>query len=374
ADQGTIEFDSGAVFEVDDVQRPIRGLSVHRGRLIEGNLAVGDSSYGRIDTERRKAISRAHTATHMVHKALREQLGSTATQAGSENAPSRLRFDFRYGSGVPASALGEIEERVNTVLAEDLEVTEELMPLAQARELGAMALFGEKYGEIVRVVSIGGDWSRELCAGTHMRRSGELGRVSVLGEGSIGSGVRRVEALVADGAYAHQAKEHLLVSQLTEVLKVRPDELVDRVGSLVSKLKEADKALAAMRSAQLAAQVPSLVASAKSVAGVRLVTATLEGATADDLRELAVAIRSRLGEGEPAVVGVGVRDPESGRGLLAVAVNAAGLAAGYKAGSLVGLASKVLGGGGGGKPALAQGGGADGDKLDQAWAAIAAAL
>ncbi|MDR1188335.1 MAG: alanine--tRNA ligase [Bifidobacteriaceae bacterium] len=374
ADQGTIEFDSGAVFEVDDVQRPIRGLSVHRGRLIEGNLATGDVGLGRIDVERRRAISRAHTATHMVHKSLREHLGATATQAGSENAPSRLRFDFRYGSGVPQSVLGEIEERVNSVLAEDLDVTEELMPLDQARDLGAMALFGEKYGEIVRVVSIGGDWSRELCAGTHMRRSGELGRVSVLGEASIGSGVRRVEALVADGAYAHQAKEHLLVSQLTEVLKVRPDELVDRVGSLVAKLKETDKALASMRSAKLAEQAPQLADAARTVAGVRLVTAALEGATAEDLRGLATDVRSRLGEASPAVVALGVRDPDSGRGLLAVAVNDAAQSAGHKAGALVGLASKVLGGGGGGKPALAQGGGADGTKLDEAWGAIAGAL
>ncbi|MDR1634533.1 MAG: alanine--tRNA ligase [Bifidobacteriaceae bacterium] len=374
ADQGMIEFDSGAVFEVDDVQRPIKDLSVHRGRLIEGNLAVGDQGLGRIDVARRRAISRAHTATHMVHKSLREQLGSTATQAGSENAPSRLRFDFRYGQGVSQSALGEIEERVNTVLADDLEVTEELMELDQARELGAMALFGEKYGRMVRVVSIGGDWSRELCAGTHMRRSGELGRISLLGEASIGSGVRRVEALVADGAYAHQAKEHLLVSQLTDVLKVRPDELVDRVGALVAKLREADKSLAAMRSARLAAQAPELAASARGVAGVRLVTATLVDAAGDDLRQLALDVRARLGEEDPVVVALGSRDADSGRGVLAVAVNDAAQAVGLKAGVLVGLASRVLGGGGGGKPALAQGGGADGSKLDEAWAAIAAAL
>ncbi|MDR0593423.1 MAG: alanine--tRNA ligase [Bifidobacteriaceae bacterium] len=374
ADQGTVEFDSGAVFEVDDVQRPIKGLSVHRGRLIEGRLAVGDQGLGRIDVARRRAISRAHTATHMVHKSLREHLGSTATQAGSENAPSRLRFDFRYGSGVPQSVLGEVEERVNTRLADDLEVTEELMPLDQARELGAMALFGEKYGQIVRVVSIGGDWSRELCAGTHMRRSGELGRVSLLGEASIGSGVRRVEGLVADGAYAHQAKEHLLVSQLTEALKVRPDELVDRVGALVARLKEADKALAAMRSARLAAQAPDLAAGARLVGQVRLVAATLSDAAADDLRGLAVDVRARLGEECPVVVALGSRDAASGRGVLAVAVNSAAQAAGLKAGVLVGVASKVLGGGGGGKPGLAQGGGADGSKLDQAWAAVAAAL
>ncbi|MDR1117712.1 MAG: alanine--tRNA ligase, partial [Bifidobacteriaceae bacterium] len=293
---------------------------------------------------------------------------------GSENAPSRLRFDFRYGSGVPAEALGEIEERVNTVLADDLEVTEQLMPLDKARDLGAMALFGEKYGEVVRVVSIGGDWSRELCAGTHMRRSGELGRVSLLGESSIGSGVRRVEALVAGGAYAHQAKEHLLVSQLTDVLKVRPDELVDRVGSLVAKLKEADKALAEARAARLAGRIPELAASARWAGGARLVAAAVDGAEAADLRNLAAEVRVRLGEAEPAVVALGAVDGATGRALVAVAVNDAAQAAGVKAGTLVGVASKVLGGGGGGKPALAQGGGPNGANLDQAWAAVAATL
>jgi alanyl-tRNA synthetase len=374
ADQGTIEFDSGAVFEVDDVQRPVATLSVHRGRLLEGTVAVGEAGLGRIDVERRRAISRAHTATHMVHQALREQLGSTATQSGSENAPSRLRFDFRYGAGVPASMLGIIEERVNTRLADDLPVTWELMPIDRARELGAMALFGEKYGQIVRVVSIGGDWSRELCAGTHMQHSGELGRISLLGEASIGSGVRRLEALVADGAYAHQAKEHLLVSQLTEVLKVRPDELVDRVTSIVGKLKEADKALAAMRTDRLRRQLPALVASAHRVGSTKLVTATLDDAAADDLRELATRVRDDLGNAEPTVVALGSRDPASGRGLVVVAINQTGVSAGLQAGRLVSLASQVLGGGGGGKPALAQGGGTDGTKLDAAWAAITAAL
>jgi alanyl-tRNA synthetase len=186
--------------------------------------------------------------------------------------------------------------------------------------------------------------------------------------------VRRVEALVADGAYAYQAKEHLLVSQLTEILKVRPDELVDRVGSLVTKLKESDKALGALRGAQLAQRVPALAQSAKLVAGVRLVSAEVEGADATELRNLASDVRSHLGEGEAAVVALGARDQASGRGLVAIAANDAAQAAGHKAGVLVGVASQVLGGGGGGKPALAQGGGADGSKLSAALAAVAAAL
>src|SRR5690606_19425992 len=155
ADHGTIVLDGGATIEVDDVQRPVKGLIVHRGRLVEGTAALGDPGTAQIDTARRKAISRAHSATHMIHKALHELVGPDRTQAGSENAPSRIRFDFRSPSAVSASALSEIEERVNERLADNLEVTDQLMPITEARAAGAMALFGEKYGDIVRVVSIG---------------------------------------------------------------------------------------------------------------------------------------------------------------------------------------------------------------------------
>ncbi|MDR1427091.1 MAG: alanine--tRNA ligase [Bifidobacteriaceae bacterium] len=368
ADQGTVEFDSGAVVEVDDVQRPIRGLSVHRGRLVEGTVAVGESEYMRIDVARRKSISRAHTATHMVHKALREELGSTATQAGSENAPARLRFDFRYGSSVPASALATIEGRVNEMLAEDLEVTEQLMPLADARALGAMALFGEKYGEVVRVVSIGGDWSRELCAGTHMRTSGQLGRVAVLGEGSIGSGVRRVDALVADRAFGYQAKEHVLVSQLSELLKVRSDDLPERVNSLVRRLREAERELGAMRQARLAARAESIAQGASDGAVAVATFDAGEDTGVELLRALAQDVRSRLGEERPAVVAVGGRTGE--RAVIVVATNAAARAAGIRAGALVKVASGVLGGGGGGKDDMAQGGGTVGAQMPAALAAL----
>ncbi|MDR0431827.1 MAG: alanine--tRNA ligase [Bifidobacteriaceae bacterium] len=368
ADVGTIEFDSGAVVEVDDVQRPIRGLSVHRGRLIEGTVALGDSGHGRIDVARRVAISRAHTATHMVHKALREELGSTATQAGSENAPSRLRFDFRYGSGVPASALATIEERVNDKLAEDLEVTEQLMPIADARELGAMALFGEKYGEIVRVVSIGGDWSRELCGGTHMRTSGQLGRVALLGEGSIGSGVRRVDALVADRAYGYQAREHVLVSQLSELLKVRADDLPERVNALVGRLRDAERELDQMRQASLLAKAGQIAQAASGEPVAVTVFDAGADASVDDLRVLAADVRNRLGEQRPAVVALAGGAGE--RAIVVVATTSAAREAGVKAGALVKTVSSVLGGGGGGRDDMAQGGGPNREHLDEAFAAL----
>jgi len=372
ADHGTIALDSGAVVRVDDVQAPIKGMSVHRGRLVEGTIALGDPGTATIDTERRRAISRAHTATHMVHKAVREALGDTATQAGSENAPHRIRFDFRHGSGLPAGALGEIQERVNTQLAEDLEVTDAVMNLDEARASGAMALFGEKYGDRVRVVSIGGDWSRELCAGTHVKRSGQLGMVTLLGESSIGSGVRRVDALVGDGAYGFHAKEHALVGQLTGLLNVRTDELPRRISSLVGRLRESEKELATLRQGRLLAAAGTLAAGAATTPdGTRVVTHDAGPvSSADDLRALALDVRGRLGEAAPTVVAVGgVRED---RPLVVVVTNAEARSRGIRAGALAKAASAVLGGGGGGKDDMAQGGGTDAAALPAALAGLGA--
>ncbi len=372
ADHGTIVLDGGAIVEVDDVQAPVKGLPVHRGRLVEGTLTLDEPGVATIDTARRLAISRAHTATHMVHKAVQEALGDTATQAGSENAPSRVRFDFRSGQAVPAGVLSEVEERVNTRLQEDLDVTDQVMPIAEARALGAMALFGEKYGDQVRVVSIGGDWSRELCGGTHVRRSGELGLVTLLGESSIGSGVRRVDALVGDGAYGFHAKEHALVGQLSGLLGARPDELSDRVSSLVARLKETEKELAGVRAAQVLAAAGTLAAGATEVAGVRVVAHDAGEVAADDLRTLALDVRSRLGESAPAVVAVG--GVAKGRPVVVVATNAAARERGVRAGALVKTASGLLGGGGGGKDDLAQGGGTDAARLPEALAGVRDAI
>ncbi|WP_397333781.1 alanine--tRNA ligase [Ornithinimicrobium sp. INDO-MA30-4] len=220
ADGGTIRLAGGAVVEVYDVQSPINGVIVHKAKVVDGAVGVGETAYGEVDIARRRSISRAHTATHMVHKAIREALGETATQAGSENAPGRFRFDFNANSALPASAMADVEARVNALLMDDLPVRAEVMTQQQAHDAGAMALFGEKYGDEVRVVSVG-DWASELCGGTHAQRSGQLGLVKLLGEASIGSGVRRVEALVGTDAYNFLAREHAVVGQLTDVLKVR---------------------------------------------------------------------------------------------------------------------------------------------------------
>jgi len=198
ADAGIIKLANGAIIEIRDVQTPLPGLIVHRGIVKSGVVKNSQQVVAEIDAKRRVAISRAHTATHMVHKAFREILGETATQAGSENSPGRFRFDFPSTSAVAESVLNEVEARVNDLLISDLQVHAEVMSQDAAKKMGAMALFGEKYGDQVRVVSVG-DWAKELCGGTHVSRSGELGLVKLLSESSIGAGVRRVEAIVGDG-------------------------------------------------------------------------------------------------------------------------------------------------------------------------------
>jgi alanyl-tRNA synthetase len=363
ADAGRIELD-GAVVDVLDVQKPLGSLIVHRARVFSGELTVGATGRALVDVGRRKAISRAHTATHMVHKAIREALGETATQAGSENAPGRFRFDFSAHAAVPPSVLRDVEQRVNALLAEDLEVHAEVMSQSQAMEIGAMALFGEKYGDEVRVVSVG-DWARELCGGTHAQRSGQLGVVSLLGESSIGSGVRRVEALVGADAYAYLAREAALVGQLTEVLKVRPEELPDRVASILTRLKEAEKEIERFHREQVLAAAGGLAAGAKDVYGVSFVGHDAgDGVGADELRSLALDVRGRLPGDRPAVVAA--TGTAKGRPVVVVVTNDEARRWGVKAGELVREAASVLGGGGGGKDDVAQGGGSDPSRTGEA--------
>ena len=370
ADGGRITLSSGAVIEIDDVQSPVPGVSVHRGRVLNGNVEVGNDAFAEIDSERRSAISRAHTATHMVHKAFREVLGETATQAGSENSPGRFRFDFPATGAVSASVLDDVESRVNTLLLDNLEVTAESMSQAQAKEIGAMALFGEKYGDVVRVVSVG-DWARELCGGTHVERSGQLGVVKLLGESSIGAGVRRVEALVGVDAYKFLAREHILLNSLTDLIKgSRAEELPERISDLLNKMKEIEKELASVRSAQALSQVGDLAKTATTINGHTFIGSVIsDGVSGDDLRKIAIDLRSAHANSVIALL-----SNNDGKPVLVVAVSEQSRAAGVKAGALVKIGSTVLGGGGGGKDDFAQGGGTDTTKSLDAIAAISQSL
>ncbi len=232
-------------------------------------MRAGETGYGEIDVSRRRAISRAHTATHLVHQGMRNALGESATQAGSLNAPGRLRFDFNTPSAVPPSVLRDVEQQVNEVLTDDLEVRWFVTSQAEARRIGAMALFGEKYGDQVRVVEVG-DFARELCGGTHVARSGQLGLVKILHESSIGSGIRRVEALVGVDAVEFMAKEHLLVSRLAELYRARPDEVAERVEQTIAQLRDAEKELEKLRAQLVLANAGAFADAADGCPGGRV--------------------------------------------------------------------------------------------------------
>jgi alanyl-tRNA synthetase len=371
ADHGLIELGNGARVEVRDVQSPITGLVVHTAKVVSGEVTPGVEAHAEVDVERRKSISRAHTATHMVHKAFREALGETATQAGSENAPGRFRFDFSATGAVPVSVMQDVEARVNDLVLSDLAVHAEVMTQEDAVRSGAMALFGEKYGDQVRVVSVG-DWARELCGGTHAERSGHLGVVKLLGESSIGSGVRRVEALVGADAYRFLAREHVLVAQLSEALKARPEELPERVHDMIERLRAAEKALEQTRIAQLLSQGAQLAADAADIDGVRLISLRLDGADAGDIRTMALNLRSRVGQEQPgAAVLIGVKD---GKVAVVAATNEPARERGVRADDLLASVMPLVGGRGGGKDDVAQGGGSDASRIDEALDAARAAV
>jgi len=367
---------AGSLIQVRDVQSPLPGLIVHRGVVTEGEAAVGAPAYAEIDVERRRAVSRSHTATHLIHRAFRGALGESAAQAGSENSPGRLRLDFTASGAVPPSVLRDVEDEVNSVLVNDLAVRAFIAPLEEARAMGALALFGEKYGDEVRVVEVG-DYSRELCGGTHVVRSGQLGLVKILGESSIGSGVRRVEALVGTDAFRYLATESLLVSQLSEQLKARREELPERVSALVARVRDAEKELERLRSAQLLGASAGLATRAEDIGGVAFVAHQVPGGTtADGIRTLALDVRGRLGDRPAVVIVAGI---PADRPAVVVAVNERARERGLAAAALVKKAAAQLGGGGGGRDDVAQGGGAPvGDRgsaaLDEAFNAVRAVV
>jgi len=370
ADTGTIRGQHGTL-NVIDVQKPVKDLIVHTVTVEEGEVAVGDKVVAEVDGVNRRDASRAHSATHLIHAAIHETLGKSANQAGSYNKPGYMRLDFSWTQSVSSDARAEIEGIANRAIRENLPVSTTVMSLDEAKALGAMALFGEKYGDRVRVVEIGGPFSRELCAGTHVGSSSEIGLVSVTGEGSVGSGARRIEALVGADAFKHLAAERSIVSELSSSLKTQPGELVGRIEGLVSRLAAAEKRLAAFEEQAALRAGETLAAGAVSVNGVTSVVAVADGATGDTLRTLVLDVRARLGDSEPAVVAL---FNASDRPSVVVATNGPARDRGFAAGDLVKVASQILGGGGGGKPDVAQGGGTDVTKVPDAVAAIESAL
>ena len=371
ADTGVITG-NGFVIDVQDVQQPVKGLSVHRAVVREGEAHPGAEVVAQVDVQRRRDGEKAHSGTHIVHAALHQVLGNEATQRGSFNKEGYLRFDFAWGESLSDSAKREVEEVANLAIRDNHEVIAREMPLAEAKALGAMSLFGEKYGNIVRMVEIGGEFSRELCGGTHVGTSSEIGSLTLLTEQSVGSGNRRVEALVGMNSFEHLAAERTLVNQLTSMMKVQSSsELPEKINQTLAKLKSAEKELEKLRREKLQAEAGKLLENAQTIGGVRVLTHHAGELDANGVRSLALDLRSRFGS-EAAVVAVtGVTN---GRPVILVATNEGAREAGIKAGALVRLAAGVLGGGGGGKDDVAQGGGQDASKVSEALDAIRNAI
>ncbi|MCM3657031.1 alanine--tRNA ligase [Agromyces mediolanus] len=355
-DRGRIVGD-GFELEVLDVQRPVKGLISHTVRVVRGEVGVGETATSLVDEDYRRGATQAHSGTHLVHAALRQVLGPNAHQSGSFNKAGYLRLDFGWNTALSAETRSEIEEISNAAIRDNLEVVTRELPLEEAKALGAMALFGEKYGDVVRVVDIGGPWSRELCAGTHVRTSAEVGMINLIGESSVGATNRRVESLVGIEAFRQFAAERALVGELTSSLKTRPEQLVDRVGELVANLKAAEKKIQAYEAKALNERVPALAATATRAGDVLLVAEHVGAlGSGDELRQLALAVRSQLGD---AAAVVALTAEVGGKPLAIAATSPAAREAGANAGALAKRMASVLGGGGGGKPDLAQGGGTD---------------
>ncbi|OBH01424.1 MULTISPECIES: alanine--tRNA ligase [unclassified Mycobacterium] len=376
ADEGSISgtgAGESARAAVTDVQKIAKTLWVHRVNVESGEFVEGDTVVAAVDPGWRRGATQGHSGTHMVHAALRQVLGPNAVQAGSLNRPGYLRFDFNWQGPLTEDQRTQIEEVTNEAVQADFEVHTFTEKLEKAKAMGAMALFGEAYPEEVRVVEIGGPFSLELCGGTHVHNSAQIGPVTILGESSIGSGIRRVEAYVGLDSFRHLSRERALMAGLASSLKVPSDEVPARVANLVDRLKAAEKELERARQAGAKAAATNAAAGAERIGNVRVVAQRMSGGmTAADLRSLVGDIRGRLGS-DPAVVAL-IAEGEGGTVPYTVAVNAAAQDLGISANDLVKRLAEAVDGRGGGKADLAQGSGKDPTGIDAALEAVRAEI
>ncbi|MET8556538.1 alanine--tRNA ligase [Streptomyces sp. NPDC004959] len=367
AESGGQESDAGrltgASFEAEviDVQRPLPGLVAHQVRVTAGELAAGETAHAAVDPEWRLGARQAHSGTHVLHAAVREVLGPTALQSGSYNRPGHLRLDFPWRGALTPGVRTEIEESANRALRRDLPVSVRWMTLPRAKELGALALFDETYGEEVRVVEIGGAWSRELCGGTHVAHASQIGTIALTAETSVGAGMRRLEAAVGIEGFGYLARERDLVTRLAEQVGAPRAELPERVAALLDRLKAVERENTRLRQSATSARAAELAARAEDVAGVLTVTTTLDDTPAE-ARALATAVRDHL----PARTAGAVAVATTG-GNLVLALTKSATESGLNAGALV---KRLLGGRGGGSPLLAQGGGLGEDDTTEALRAL----
>ena len=384
-DTGVIKGPKGAVFRVTDTQKKLGVLFVHSGVVEAGSFKPDDQVEMVVDHQRRSAIRANHSATHLIHEALRQVLGTHVAQKGSLVSPDRLRFDISHTKPMAPEEITTVEAMANAYVLQNSAVETRLMSLEDARETGAMALFGEKYGDEVRVVSMGvgtaGEkankpWSIELCGGTHVRRTGDIGLIRIVGESASAAGVRRIEAVTADGARAYLAEQDGRVKEIAGLLRTRPEEIVDRVKSLVEQQRQLERQLAdakralALGGANAGSDGAPAASAIKSIGQVKLLARSVQGLNPKDLRGLVDDGKKQVGSGIVAIVGV----TEDGKAGLAVGVTE-DLVKSWSAVDLVKVGAEALGGkGGGGRPDMAQAGGPDGAKAGEALKAIEARL
>ncbi|HSK21869.1 MAG TPA: alanine--tRNA ligase [Egicoccus sp.] len=360
-DVGLLETPTGRL-QVLDTQEAIEGLTVHRARVVAGEVRQGQPVEAHVDASRRVATARSHSATHVLHATIKEFLGEHAQQAGSLVQPGRLRFDFPHFESVSRDRLAEIEGSINERVLRDPHVHTDVMSLDEAKKAGAVANFGDKYGQVVRVVTIG-EFSKELCGGTHVPSGAKIGTITIVREESIGSNTRRIEALTGVDAFSYLSKERMVAEEIARLVDVPSDQAVERVRVLLDRLKAADKELAKLRGANLSQEAKRIADAATREDGLAVVVTRADGLAHDDLRRLATEIRGNLVERAVVVVGSATDD---GKAQLICAVSDDLAAAGVEARPILHPAAVVVGGGAGGKGDLAQAGGKQGDKLDEA--------
>ena len=364
ADHGLLIL-KDAVFEVHDVQKNKAGKVLHHGVMVSGNLAVGDKVNACVDTGRRKAIMRAHSATHLLHKALRTVLGDHVHQAGSLVEPDRLRFDFTHFSAMKPEEIASVERMVNEAVLEGFPITVKEMPIAEARSLGAMALFGEKYGDVVRVVDMGEGYSVEFCGGTHLDNTAKVGSLRIVSEFSVASGVRRIEAITGQETLKFIENNTRLLMTLSERLKAKPEELLTRAEARTNEIRELRSELEKFRGREMLSNAESFLASSKKVGALHVFTGVVPVDTPDNLRKIGDFLRDK----DESIVAVlaAVRD---GKITFHSVCGKAAVAAGVRAGDIIRSVTAICGGKGGGKPDSAMGGGTDTLKLDDALATV----
>ena len=363
ADHGVLSAD-GVVFTVSDVQKNKGGKFMHYGKLVKGSLSVGNTLTAAIDTERRAAIRRAHSATHLLDAALTKVLGDHVHQAGSLVEPDRLRFDFTHFEAITPDQLNQVEDMVNDAILEGMDITTEELPVAEAKARGAVATFGEKYGQTVRVVTMG-DFSMELCGGTHLDNTAKAGPFRIKSESSVASGVRRIEATTGKDTLEEMRRSRGMLVRAAQFFKSAPETLVERLEQQAAEMKTLRQALEKFKSEASMGEAKQILASAKTVGGLHIITGTRQGVDAAALRVMGDFLRDK----DPAVVGVLASIQGEKVTFLAVCGKDA-VARGIKAGDLVKSVSAVCGGKGGGKPDSAMGGGTDLLKVDDALATV----